>query len=33
VPAGKYSPALDLHPMYREDATARNATFAALWNV
>jgi betaine-homocysteine S-methyltransferase len=33
VSAGKYSPALDLHPMYREDATARNATFAALWNV
>jgi betaine-homocysteine S-methyltransferase len=32
VPAGKYSPALDLHPMYREDAAARNATFAALWN-
>jgi betaine-homocysteine S-methyltransferase len=33
VPAGKYSPALELHPMYREDVTARNATFAALWNV
>jgi betaine-homocysteine S-methyltransferase len=33
VPAGKYSPALDLHPMYREDVTARNATFAAVWNV
>jgi betaine-homocysteine S-methyltransferase len=32
VPAGKYSPALELHPMYREDAAARNATFAALWN-
>jgi betaine-homocysteine S-methyltransferase len=33
VPAGKYSPALELHPMYREDVTARNATFAAVWNV
>jgi betaine-homocysteine S-methyltransferase len=32
VPAGKYSPALELHPMYREDVTARNATFAGLWN-
>jgi len=33
VPAGKYSPALELHPMYRDDVTARNATFAAVWNV
>ena len=33
VPAGKYSPALELHPMYREDVTAKDATFAALWNV
>jgi betaine-homocysteine S-methyltransferase len=33
VPAGKYSPAMELHPMYREDVTARNATFAAVWNV
>jgi betaine-homocysteine S-methyltransferase len=32
VPAGKYSPALELHPMYREDVAARNATFAAVWN-
>jgi betaine-homocysteine S-methyltransferase len=33
VPAGKYSPALDLHPMYREDVTAKDAMFAAVWNV
>jgi len=32
VPAGKYSPALELHPMYREDVAAKNAAFAALWN-
>jgi hypothetical protein len=32
VPAGKYSPALELHPMYRAAVTAKDASFAALWN-
>ena len=29
VPAGKYSPALELHPMYRAAVTAKDASFAA----
>jgi betaine-homocysteine S-methyltransferase len=33
VPASKYSPALELHPMYREAITAKDASFAAAWNV
>jgi len=32
VPAGQYSPALELHPMYRDAVTARNASFADAWN-
>jgi hypothetical protein len=32
VPAGRYSPALELHPMYRAAVTAKDASFAALWN-
>jgi betaine-homocysteine S-methyltransferase len=32
VPAGKYSPALELHPMYRDAVTARDASFADSWN-
>jgi hypothetical protein len=32
VPAGKYSPAMELHPMYRAAVTAKDASFAALWN-
>jgi betaine-homocysteine S-methyltransferase len=33
VPASKYSPAMDLHPMYREAITAKDASFSASWNV
>jgi betaine-homocysteine S-methyltransferase len=32
VPASKYSPALELHPMYRDAVTARDASFATSWN-
>ena len=32
VPASKYSPALELHPMYRDAVTARDAGFSAAWN-
>ena len=32
VPAGKYSPALEFHPMYRAAVTAKDASFADLWN-
>jgi betaine-homocysteine S-methyltransferase len=32
VPAGKYSPALDLHPMYRAAVSTKDASFAASWN-
>ena len=32
VPASKYSPALELHPMYRDAVTARDASFADSWN-
>jgi betaine-homocysteine S-methyltransferase len=32
VPAGKYSPALELHPMYRAAVTAKDASFSAAWN-
>jgi hypothetical protein len=30
--AGTYSPALELHPMYRAAVTAKDASFAALRN-
>ncbi len=32
VPASRYSPAPDLHPMYRAAVNARDASFAAAWN-
>ncbi len=32
VPACKYSPALELHPMFRESVTAKDATFLGAWN-
>ena len=32
VPASKYSPALELHPMYRDAVTARDASFSTAWN-
>jgi hypothetical protein len=32
VPAGKYSPSMDLHPMFRADVTARDAAFLQSWS-
>ena len=32
VPASAYSPALDLHPMFRGAVAARNEKFSELWN-
>ena len=32
VPAGKYSPSMDLHPMFRADLAARNAAFLHSWD-
>jgi betaine-homocysteine S-methyltransferase len=32
VPAGKYSPSMDLHPMYRADVSARDAVFLDTWS-
>jgi betaine-homocysteine S-methyltransferase len=32
VPASKYSPALELHPMFRDAVVARDAGFLELWN-
>jgi betaine-homocysteine S-methyltransferase len=32
VPASKYSPSMDLHPMYREDIAAKDAAFLDTWN-
>ena len=31
VPAGKYSPSMDLHPMFRADVAARDAAFLHSW--
>jgi betaine-homocysteine S-methyltransferase len=31
VPASKYSPSMDLHPMFRADVAARNAAFLHSW--
>jgi betaine-homocysteine S-methyltransferase len=31
VPAGKYSPSLDLHPMFRADISAKDAAFLHSW--
>jgi betaine-homocysteine S-methyltransferase len=32
VPASKYSPSMDLHPMFRADVSARDAMFLTAWN-
>ena len=31
VPAGKYSPSMDLHPMFRADVAAKDAAFLHSW--
>ncbi len=31
VPAGRYSPSLELHPMYRADVAAKDAAFLDVW--
>jgi len=33
VPASKYSPAMDLHPMFRADISAKDAAFLQSWTV
>jgi betaine-homocysteine S-methyltransferase len=33
VPASKYSPAMDLHPMFRADISAKDAAFLPSWTV
>ncbi len=32
VPASKYSPSMDLHPMFRADVSAKDAVFLDTWN-
>jgi betaine-homocysteine S-methyltransferase len=32
VPASKYSPSMNLHPMFRADVSARDAMFLNIWN-
>ena len=32
VPAGKYSPSMDLHPMFRADISAKDAAFLQSWS-
>jgi betaine-homocysteine S-methyltransferase len=32
VPASKYSPSMDLHPMFRADVAAKDAAFLASWS-
>jgi hypothetical protein len=32
VPASKYSPSMDLHPMFRETVSAKDAAFLNSWN-
>jgi betaine-homocysteine S-methyltransferase len=32
VPASKYSPSMELHPMFRDGITAKDATFLDAWN-
>ena len=32
VPAGKYSPSMELHPMFRADVSAKDAAFLPSWN-
>jgi betaine-homocysteine S-methyltransferase len=31
VPASKYSPSMDLHPMFRADVAAKDAAFLHSW--
>src|SRR5580698_9308636 len=33
APASKYSPAMDLHPMFRQDISAKDAAFLHSWTV
>jgi hypothetical protein len=32
VPASKYSPSMELHPMFRDEITAKDATFVPSWH-
>src|ERR1039457_4687829 len=32
VPAGRYSPSMELHPMFRSDISAKDATFLHTWS-
>jgi betaine-homocysteine S-methyltransferase len=32
VPASRYSPSMGLHPMFREDVSAKDAAFLSSWN-
>ncbi len=32
TPASRYSPSMDLHPMYKADVAARDSDFRAAWN-
>jgi betaine-homocysteine S-methyltransferase len=32
VPASRYSPSMDLHPMFRADVSAKDAAFLSSWN-
>jgi len=32
VPASKYSPSMDLHPMFRSDISAKDAAFLTSWS-
>jgi hypothetical protein len=32
VPASRYSPSMELHPMFRADISARDAAFLSGWN-
>jgi hypothetical protein len=31
LPAGKYSPSVELHPMFRSDISAKDAAFPPTW--
>ena len=32
VPASRYSPSMELHPMFRADVSAKDAAFLPSWN-
>jgi hypothetical protein len=32
VPASRYSPSMDLHPMFRAEVSAKDAAFLSSWN-